>query len=275
VSGVTYALQTETRTALKRSGPSRPALQPANADPINFRMVNQTARTMFETAARLGGLNVIWDPETNWPGGQFTIDLKNAKLEEALNALAVTTRTYWRPIGPNTIFVTDDPTKSAPAQMSLVEAAREQATRAMAGARARAREQGGAAAPNVIVDDLGSQVVNGVIAKGVRTTSVIPTGAVGNDHEIKTATERWVSDDLHALVRSVYTDSRAGSTVYDLINIIQAPPDPSLFQVPAGYTVQEGGGARGGRGGGSPATPVPGGRGGRGGPMPVPPAGGR
>jgi hypothetical protein len=73
-------------------------------------------------------------------------------------------------------------------------------------------------------------------------------------------TERWVSEDLHVLVRSVYTDSRTGSTVYDLINISQAPPDPSLFQVPAGYTVQEGGG-RGGRGVSAP-TAQPG-RGGR------------
>ena len=100
---------------------------------------------------------------------------------------------------------------------------------------------------NVTVDDLGSQMVNGVIAQGVRTTSIIPTGAIGNDHEIKSASERWVSEDLHVLVKSVYTDSRTGSTVYDLINISEAPPDRSLFQVPNGYSVQEGG--RGGRGG--------------------------
>jgi hypothetical protein len=89
-------------------------------------------------------------------------------------------------------------------------------------------------------------MVNGVSAQGVRTTSIIPTGTFGNDHDIKTVTERWVSSDLHVLVKSVYTDSRAGATTYDLINITQAQPDSSLFQVPNGYTLQEAG--RGGRG---------------------------
>jgi hypothetical protein len=120
--------------------------------------------------------------------------------------------------------------------------------------------RGGNTSAKVTVDDLGKQTVNGVLAQGVRTTSVIPSGTFGNDHDLKTVTERWVSEDLHVLVKSVYTDSRTGSTVYDLLNISQAPPDPSLFQVPAGYTVQDGGG-RGGRG--AAAGPVPGGRGGR------------
>ena len=103
---------------------------------------------------------------------------------------------------------------------------------------------------NVTVDDLGTQTVNGIAAQGVRTTSIIPAGTFGNDRDLKTVTERWVSEDLHVLVKSVYTDSRTGSTVYDLINISQTSPDPSLFQVPNGYTVQEGG--RGGRGGAMP-----------------------
>jgi hypothetical protein len=118
--------------------------------------------------------------------------------------------------------------------------------------------RGGAQNSRPSTEDLGTHVVNGVSAQGARITKIIPTGTFGNDHDIKTSTERWVSNDLHVLVKSVYTDSRTGATVYDLLNIIQAAPDPALFQVPAGYTVQEGG--RGGRGGG-PVTPPSGGRG--------------
>lgn len=100
---------------------------------------------------------------------------------------------------------------------------------------------------NMTVDDLGTQVVNGVSAQGVRVSTIVPLGTFGNDRELKTVVDRWVSTDLHVLVKSVTTDSRTGSVNYDLTNLALGPPDASLFQVPAGYTVQEGGrGARGG-----------------------------
>jgi hypothetical protein len=247
VVGLSYNLETETKTAMTRSvAAARPLLHPANAGPIHLKL-NQTCKGLYETVARIGGFNVLWDPEITPPvKNQFNIELSSATLEEALNYIAAMTRSYWRPIDAGTIFVTDDtpvkraaasPMPSAAPRMSIVEAAREQAK--------------SMPAANIRVDDLGTQVVNGVTAQGVRTTSVIPTGTFGNDHDIKTVTERWVSEDLHVLVKSVYTDSRTGSTVYDLVNISLAPPDASLFQLPGGYTVQEGGrGARGGRGGG-------------------------
>jgi hypothetical protein len=266
VAGMAYTLRTETKTAMTRAlAPARPLnanLQPANTAPISLRITNQTAKVLFETVAKMGGINVLWDPEITPPArNQFNIDLANVTLEQALNSVAAMTKSYWKPLNSNTIFITDDnPIKRAAAaamqseavpaapQMSLVEAAKEQARRMSAGGRG-----GNGNAANITVDDLGTQIVNGVTAQGVRSTSIIPTGTFGNDHDLKTVTERWVSEDLHVLVKSVYTDSRTGSTVYDLLNISLAPPPPSLFQVPNGYTVQEGGG-RGGRGG---AMPVP------------------
>jgi len=105
--------------------------------------------------------------------------------------------------------------------------------------------------PNTTVEDLGTQVVNGVSAQGVRVTTVTPIGTIGNDRELKTVVDRWVSPDLHVLVKSVTTDSRSGTFKYDLTNLVLASPDPSLFQVPAGYTVEETAG-RGGRGASAP-----------------------
>jgi len=271
VAGVGYNLQTESKTAVKRTlAAPRPVnwSLPPNTAPINLKIMNQSVRTMFETVAKMGGINLLWDPEMVAPlRNQFTVDLSNVTLEQALDNIASITKSYWKPAGAAAIFVTNDTpqkreafpgTSQTPApKMSLLEAAREQAQRMSSGGR------GGRGGPlNATVDDLGTQIVNGISAQGVRTTSVIPTGTFGNDHDIKTVTERWVSEELHVLVKSVYTDSRSGATMYDLINISQAPPDPSLFQVPAGYTMQEGG--RGGRGG--VVAPVQeGGRGGRGG----------
>ena len=87
------------------------------------------------------------------------------------------------------------------------------------------------------VEDLGSQMINGVLALGVRITSTIPVGAEGNDRELKNVVEEWYSNDIHAVVKSVNTNPRFGTTTYELTNIVRAQQDPALFQVPAGYTV--------------------------------------
>ncbi len=113
--------------------------------------------------------------------------------------------------------------------------------------------------PNMTVEDLGTQVVNGVSAQGVRVTTTTPVGTFGNDRELKTVVERWLSPDLHVLVKSVTTDSRSGTTKYDLTNLTLNAPDSSLFQVPAAYTIQDAGG-RGARGGVMMPAPVQGGR---------------
>ena len=101
--------------------------------------------------------------------------------------------------------------------------------------------------PNRSVENLGFQLQNGVLAEGTRTTLTIPQGQIGNNRDIHVVNERWYSKDLQMLVKSINTDPRYGTTTYDLQNISQNAPDPTLFQIPTGYTVTEGG--RGGRGG--------------------------
>jgi hypothetical protein len=91
--------------------------------------------------------------------------------------------------------------------------------------------------PNLATEELGTQFVNGVQAKGVRTTSTIPVGAIGNNRELKTVSERWESKDLGIMIKTVNTDPRFGTTTYELTNISQSSPDPSLFRVPADYTI--------------------------------------
>lgn len=93
--------------------------------------------------------------------------------------------------------------------------------------------------PNVRKEDLGSQNVEGVSATGNRTTTVIPAGEIGNAQEIRVVSEQWFSDDIQALVMTRHADPRSGENIYRLRNILRAEPDPSLFQVPADYTVQE------------------------------------
>ncbi len=91
--------------------------------------------------------------------------------------------------------------------------------------------------PNNIVDDLGLQSINGVSARGTRITTVVPVGAIGNDKEFRSVTERWFSPELNMLVKSVSTDPRFGTTTYEVTSISRANPEPSLFRPPADFTI--------------------------------------
>jgi hypothetical protein len=87
-----------------------------------------------------------------------------------------------------------------------------------------------------VLEDLGVQTINGVPAKGTRTTLTIPAGNIGNDRPIQVVNERWYSDDLHMVVKSSNSDPRFGTTEFNLKNIVRAEPDPTLFQIPADFT---------------------------------------
>ncbi|MDR3703238.1 MAG: hypothetical protein P4L56_26565 [Candidatus Sulfopaludibacter sp.] len=102
---------------------------------------------------------------------------------------------------------------------------------------------------NQAIEDLGFQMQNGVMAQGTRSTLTIPQGQIGNSRDIHVVNERWYSKDLQMIVKSVNSDPRFGVTTFELTNLSQNAPDPTLFQVPTGYTLTEGGrGARGGAG---------------------------
>jgi hypothetical protein len=93
--------------------------------------------------------------------------------------------------------------------------------------------------PNTRKEDLAPQNMEGVMATGSRTTTLIPPGQIGNVQEIRIVSEQWFSDDLQVLVMTRHTDPRSGENVYRLRNIVRAEPDPSLFAPPADYTIQD------------------------------------
>jgi hypothetical protein len=88
-------------------------------------------------------------------------------------------------------------------------------------------------------ESLGSQVVNGVMADGTRVTTTIPAGDFGNDRPITTTTESWYSPDLHLTVMYKRSDPREGDVTTQYTGIKRAEPDPPLFQMPAGYTLNQ------------------------------------
>jgi len=97
---------------------------------------------------------------------------------------------------------------------------------------------GGGNTPPAQTENLGLQTINGLAATGTRTTQTIPAGAIGNTQAIQIVREVWISQDLKIPVMIKTTDPRFGNTVMQLTNVQTTNPDPTLFQVPAGYTVQ-------------------------------------
>jgi len=97
-------------------------------------------------------------------------------------------------------------------------------------------------ASQVKTESLGTQTIEGVQATGTRTTRTIPAGEIGNERPLEITSEVWTSPDLQMVVLSKRNDPRIGETVYRLTNIQRADPDPSLFQVPSGFTTKQDGG---------------------------------
>jgi hypothetical protein len=82
---------------------------------------------------------------------------------------------------------------------------------------------------------LGVRRFDGVSADGVRTTTTIPAGAIGNERAINIVYEKWYSNDLQMTVLSQHTDPRFGEQSYRLSNIKRENPPITLFSPPEGY----------------------------------------
>jgi hypothetical protein len=83
------------------------------------------------------------------------------------------------------------------------------------------------------------KTLEGIPVEGRKTTMTIPPGQIGNDLPLTIASEEWSSPDLKVLVLTRHSDPRTGDSSYRLTNIVRAEPDPSLFQVPPGYTIKD------------------------------------
>lgn len=89
------------------------------------------------------------------------------------------------------------------------------------------------------IEDLGMKSINGVLARGTRTTRTIPAGEEGNEKPLVVVDERWQSKELGLVLYFISDDPRRGRTTEEYEELTVGEPDPALFAFPAGYTVQE------------------------------------
>jgi general secretion pathway protein D len=80
-------------------------LAPISNVPITLK-VTEKSNVIYETVGKLAGINVLFDPD--YTPRQVRIELNGVTLDEALEIISVETKTFWRPVTPNTIFVAQD-----------------------------------------------------------------------------------------------------------------------------------------------------------------------
>jgi general secretion pathway protein D len=74
--------------------------------PISALEMTEDSKVAYETIGKLAGINVLFDPD--YTSRRLTIKLQKVSLQEALDIVALQSRTFWRPVTPNTIFVAQD-----------------------------------------------------------------------------------------------------------------------------------------------------------------------
>jgi len=88
-------------------------------------------------------------------------------------------------------------------------------------------------------EDLGSDVVDGQSVTGTRETTTTSQGVLGNDRSLVSTREFWYSVELQTNLAVTRNDPREGKQVIRLTDLSFSEPNPELFKVPIGYTVQD------------------------------------
>jgi general secretion pathway protein D len=74
--------------------------------PISLHLTATTTDAVYKTIAKVAGINVLIDPE--YKPQKVNFELQDVSLREALEMVAMQTKTFWRPVSSNTIMVAAD-----------------------------------------------------------------------------------------------------------------------------------------------------------------------
>src|ERR1700724_737537 len=92
-------------------------LTPVSNIPITVKMT-EDSKVIYQTIGQLAGINVLFDPD--YTSRRIKVELNGVTLEEALEITALESKTFWRPVTSNTIFVAqDNPAKRKELEQSV------------------------------------------------------------------------------------------------------------------------------------------------------------
>jgi len=82
-------------------------LAPISDQPITLKLSGDS-RMIYESLGKIAGINVLFDPD--YTARRVSIELNAVTLNQALNIVALESKTFWRPVTSNTIFIAADTT---------------------------------------------------------------------------------------------------------------------------------------------------------------------
>jgi general secretion pathway protein D len=82
-----------------------PELKPMIHELDGLKMTN-SSNVVFETIAKLAGVSVIFDPEFH--AQRISIELPKITIEQALDAVALESKAFWKPLTSDVIYVAPD-----------------------------------------------------------------------------------------------------------------------------------------------------------------------
>lgn len=94
-------------------------LAPISNVPITVKLTDKSD-TVYRTIGQLAGINVLFDPD--YTARPIKVELNGVTLEEALEITALESKTFWRPVTANSIFVAaDTPAKRKELEQSVLK----------------------------------------------------------------------------------------------------------------------------------------------------------
>src|SRR5271170_338397 len=94
-------------------------LAPISNVPITVKLT-EDSKVIYQTVGQLAGINVLFDPD--YTSRRIKVELNGVTLEDALRITALESKTFWRPVTSNTIFVAqDNPAKRKELEQSVLK----------------------------------------------------------------------------------------------------------------------------------------------------------
>src|SRR5271170_7852862 len=94
-------------------------LAPISSVPITVKLT-EDSKVIYQTIGQLAGINVLFDPD--YTSRRIKVELNGVTLEDALEITALESKTFWRPVTSNTIFVAqDNPAKRKELEQSVLK----------------------------------------------------------------------------------------------------------------------------------------------------------
>ena len=88
-------------------------------------------------------------------------------------------------------------------------------------------------------EQLGTRNILGMDTVGMRETTTISAGTMGNDQPLTSLSEYWHSEQLGLNLLSVRSSPFFGKQTFTVTELTTSEPDPQLFQLPEGFKIDD------------------------------------